>query len=550
MAVETTSNLLLHSARTGDLKDVKNLVEDGANINVQESKHGFSPLMLASFNNHRKIVEFLLNNKAQVDLREEHGRTALMTASANGHYKIVKLLLENDANYDLQDNDGITALMIASQQGYSKIVKLLVDKGVDSSLKANDGNLAYDFAVETGNKKIMDLVNSKLHVDQVRGNETSGMKVVKKTDDGAVVKKNGKLFRVANIPLVLAALGSFAVGGFFWNQMRLSKIPILLPQAVENVKPKMVMGPKGKPLPIPDVKVKVGKSKINKAIVQEVKKDVAEEKDHFKMFKNFLKDYDLSGFSPTGLKHIEVSLKRLALASDAQVERKKHADKLLKQGRIKEARENYNALLKDLVKGRDFLRDTVVGTFWDNNVHTPDTNAFYSFLKDMLAAENKLIVGLRYALNDIKYYETGEGEGFEDSPRLLNERKAEKEIEKLFFPTYWNLYKNDYVAVRRELEKQFPKSAKKLLKMYVEFVENEKQDYLNSNFISKKKGKGMVLKEQNQHAVDVSVAETALDSCGSNFKAAEKYIKELSPNNNAITKRRFKIYKRLASKKR
>jgi len=42
---------------------------------------------------------------------------------------IVKLLIENGADVNVKDKDGMTALMYASEEGYTEIVSLLKNAG-------------------------------------------------------------------------------------------------------------------------------------------------------------------------------------------------------------------------------------------------------------------------------------------------------------------------------------------------------------------------------------------------------------------------------------
>lgn len=66
-----------------------------------------------------EIVKLLLNNNANVNIKDNSGKTCLMYALTcikceRSSLKILKLLLKNNANIDAQDNNGITALMLMS----------------------------------------------------------------------------------------------------------------------------------------------------------------------------------------------------------------------------------------------------------------------------------------------------------------------------------------------------------------------------------------------------------------------------------------------------
>jgi ankyrin repeat protein len=77
-------------------------------------------------------VKRLLDNGADVNLRDNYDSTALMWAAYFGYTAIVKLLLDNGADITMQDNYGDTALLMADGQGHTELVELLLDKGGQS----------------------------------------------------------------------------------------------------------------------------------------------------------------------------------------------------------------------------------------------------------------------------------------------------------------------------------------------------------------------------------------------------------------------------------
>jgi len=103
---------LLNACKDGDLEKVKQLLEEGADVNVKDEK-GRTALMFASWYGHKKVVKQLLEKGADVNAREyKDGETALMWAAAKGDKKVVKLLLESGADVNAKNKGGWTALMI------------------------------------------------------------------------------------------------------------------------------------------------------------------------------------------------------------------------------------------------------------------------------------------------------------------------------------------------------------------------------------------------------------------------------------------------------
>ena len=116
------------------------------NIDVKD-QFGNTALMKASSNGHEELVRLLLIKGAIPDIQSNSGGwTALIWASIQGHKETVQLLLLQNANPDLQGNDGCTALMCASEWNEIEIVQLLLNHGADINLKNKDGKNALDLA--------------------------------------------------------------------------------------------------------------------------------------------------------------------------------------------------------------------------------------------------------------------------------------------------------------------------------------------------------------------------------------------------------------------
>ena len=83
--------------------------------------------MMAIIDDNKGIVELLLKNRADVNLKGPDGCTALMLAAEAKNLEIVKLLLETPGiEINAQTKDGYTALMLAAaEENNLEIVELL-----------------------------------------------------------------------------------------------------------------------------------------------------------------------------------------------------------------------------------------------------------------------------------------------------------------------------------------------------------------------------------------------------------------------------------------
>ncbi len=92
-------------------------------------------------------VQNLLNNGADVNQIDNRGQTALILAAREGHVNIVTHLLSVGADVTQADNRGQTALMLAAREGYVNIVTHLLSVGADVTQADEEGRIALHFAV-------------------------------------------------------------------------------------------------------------------------------------------------------------------------------------------------------------------------------------------------------------------------------------------------------------------------------------------------------------------------------------------------------------------
>ena len=94
----------------GNIKTVKQLINDGADVNAVDKKTGTTPLYLAINLNRLKIARILLENKAKVNKADINGVSPLYKALEDKNLDAAQLLLEFNADVDQQDNGHITII--------------------------------------------------------------------------------------------------------------------------------------------------------------------------------------------------------------------------------------------------------------------------------------------------------------------------------------------------------------------------------------------------------------------------------------------------------
>ncbi|MEM7184971.1 MAG: ankyrin repeat domain-containing protein, partial [Spirochaetota bacterium] len=121
---------LTEAARTGNLKTLQALA-----AKIPLSDAGFrklkAPMIAAVKNNKVSVVSFLLSKGISTKLFDNSRLALVHLAAWYGHKKILQLLKENGADIHLLDAKGRTALFLASESGQVSCVQYLISQGAD-----------------------------------------------------------------------------------------------------------------------------------------------------------------------------------------------------------------------------------------------------------------------------------------------------------------------------------------------------------------------------------------------------------------------------------
>lgn len=142
---------ILESAKSGDLEQVQRLLSSFphiVNCRDLDGRHS-TPLHFASGYNRVTVVEFLLQQGADVHAKDKGGLVPLHNACSYGHYEVTELLVKHGANVNVADLWKFTPLHEAAAKGKYEIVKLLLKHGADPSKKNRDGATPLDLVRES-----------------------------------------------------------------------------------------------------------------------------------------------------------------------------------------------------------------------------------------------------------------------------------------------------------------------------------------------------------------------------------------------------------------
>ena len=98
------------AAAEGNLNAVKKYLAKGIDINAKGGSLKSTVLLSATLYDQVEMVEFLIQNGADVNAKSEDGTTALHAAAFLGQYKVAKLLIQNGADVNARNNDGETVI--------------------------------------------------------------------------------------------------------------------------------------------------------------------------------------------------------------------------------------------------------------------------------------------------------------------------------------------------------------------------------------------------------------------------------------------------------
>ncbi|XP_067618406.1 uncharacterized protein [Eurosta solidaginis] len=135
---------------------VKVLLEKDTNVDSNEAIGGFTPLHAAAECGYLELVNFLLQNKADVNARNDRDWTPLHAAALNGHLEIVNALILKGANVNASVIDGCTPLHYAIENGHEKVANILLKHGANANVVDKTyNNTPLHYAAKDGYEKIV-----------------------------------------------------------------------------------------------------------------------------------------------------------------------------------------------------------------------------------------------------------------------------------------------------------------------------------------------------------------------------------------------------------
>lgn len=157
-SVNMNGATIFDACRTGDLAAIEEICrENNTAVNTTDAK-GFTPLILAAYNNQPAVVDLLLQYGADSNTQDVAGNTALMGVCFKGYKNIAKKLIEAGADLNVRNANGTTALAFAATFGQLQIAEWLLQNGAKSNLADSNGKTLLQHAAIQENEEMVELI--------------------------------------------------------------------------------------------------------------------------------------------------------------------------------------------------------------------------------------------------------------------------------------------------------------------------------------------------------------------------------------------------------
>ena len=112
--------------------------------------------ILLSGNEMSKTVDFLLNNKIDINHQNREGLTPLMASVISNDQESFSKLIHHDIDLNLQSRQGVTALMYAAMLKRQNMIYALIDKKADVKLQTQSSETFWGYMSEAMRRRFVE----------------------------------------------------------------------------------------------------------------------------------------------------------------------------------------------------------------------------------------------------------------------------------------------------------------------------------------------------------------------------------------------------------
>ena len=156
--IDQANQAIFQAISKNDINAVIQSVKQGALINAPD-RFGHTPIHYAAYKGNARIVDYLLNNGGNPNIRGRHESTPLHSAAWGKNMQVLELLLEDGADVNARTDEGETPGMTAALRGQKEMLEILFALSADPHAKDIHGTNMLDLAAAGGHKPIVDLLS-------------------------------------------------------------------------------------------------------------------------------------------------------------------------------------------------------------------------------------------------------------------------------------------------------------------------------------------------------------------------------------------------------
>jgi ankyrin repeat protein len=140
----------------GELDIVRAMVERTQVELEHVGVYDWKPLHTAADKGHLPVVQYLCEQGADKEARDDGGKTPLHKAARHRHLPVVQYLCEQGADKEARTDSGWTPLHFAALNGHLPVVQYLCEKGADKEARDDGGMTPLHLAEGAVDGKDMD----------------------------------------------------------------------------------------------------------------------------------------------------------------------------------------------------------------------------------------------------------------------------------------------------------------------------------------------------------------------------------------------------------
>ncbi|XHG04997.1 hypothetical protein AWENTII_008249 [Aspergillus wentii] len=150
---------LVLAAFSDDIQAVDEILRHKARVNAGTANYNLTALHMACLCGHLRIVERLVKQHANIEIKTNDRESPLNVAAQFGHQSVCDFLIKAGGKIESAENDGRTPLLFASANQHVEVAELLIRKGANVNVqsKASQSTSLHHWA-RRGNRRMVSLL--------------------------------------------------------------------------------------------------------------------------------------------------------------------------------------------------------------------------------------------------------------------------------------------------------------------------------------------------------------------------------------------------------